>query len=322
MPLAVVSMGYVLSCEEFGPQELLGQAQLAEQAGFERLWISDRFHPWNDEQGHSPFVWSVIGALSQVTSLPITTAVTCPTMRIHPAIIAQAAATAAVQCPGGFVLGAGSGEALDEHIFGHRWPPPDLRLEMLQEAVELIRALHRGYQVEHHGQHFTVEYARLYTLPGQPVPIYVSASDIPAARLAGKIGDGMCSTIADPELVTVFRDSGGGDAPAQGGFKVCWADTTDDAVAMAHRRWAHEQLPGDLGELLPTPAHVEQASQLVGRDAVAEAVPCGPDAQRHIAAVRQFVNAGYDEVYVQQIGPEQDKFFEAWADRVLPKFHQ
>ena len=158
-------MGYFLSSEEFGPKELVRQAKLAEQAGFERLWISDHYHPWNEAQGQSPFVWSVIGALSEATRLPVTTAVTCPTMRVHPAVIAQAAATAAVQHEGRFVLGVGSGEALNEHILGDRWPSVGVRLAMLEEAVELIRLLHRGEQVSFHGEHYEVQDAQIYTRP-------------------------------------------------------------------------------------------------------------------------------------------------------------
>lgn len=171
----MASIGYFLSCEEFGPRELVRQAKLAEQAGFERLWISDHFHPWNAEQGNSPFVWSVIGALSEAVSLPVTTAVTCPTVRIHPAIIAQAAATAAVQLEGRFTLGVGSsGEWLNEHILGDPWPSIGVRLAMLEEAVELIRLLHRGEQVSFHGEHYQVHDAQIWTRPEQPVPIYVS----------------------------------------------------------------------------------------------------------------------------------------------------
>ncbi len=314
----MVSMGYFLSCEEFGPDELLRQARLAEDAGFEALWISDHFHPWNDDQGNSPFVWSVIGALSQVTSLPITTAVTCPTTRTHPGVVAHAAATVAVQCRGRFVLGVGSGEALNEHVFGDRWPPADVRLDMLREAVEVIRALHAGDQVRHRGRHYTVEDARLYTLPETPVPIYVSAFGRRAARLAGEIGDGFSSTIADPDLVRTFREHGGGTAPAQAGFKVCWADTEQDGVTTAHRRWAHEQLPGQLAQVLATPQQFEQASSLVSRQAVADAVPCGPDTQRPLDVIGRFADAGYDEVYAQQIGPNQDEFFRAWREHVLP----
>ena len=197
----MVSVGYFLSCEEFGPRELVRQAQLAEQAGFERFWISDHYHPWLRAQGQSPFVWSVIGALSQVTSLPITTAVTCPMIRIHPAIIAQAAATAAVQCRGDFVLGVGTGEALNEHILGDRWPPARVRRDMLREAVEVIRALHAGGEVTHYGKHYTVENAEVFTRPEQSVPIYVSGLGPVAARLAGEIGDGFCCAGPSGELV-------------------------------------------------------------------------------------------------------------------------
>ena len=166
--------GYFLSSEETTPAELVRQARLAEQAGFEALWISDHFHPWLDEQGQSGFVWSVIGAISQVTSLPITTAVTCPIMRMHPALVAQGAATAALLTEGRFTLGVGTGEALNEHIMGQRWPSAAERLEMLEEAVGLIRELFTGEQVRPPGQHFTAETARLYSVPRQPPPIYIS----------------------------------------------------------------------------------------------------------------------------------------------------
>src|SRR5512135_3389577 len=209
--------GYFLSCEEFAPADLLEQARQAEQAGFDALWISDHFHPWNDEQGQSPFVWSVIGALSQVSRLPVSTGVTCPTVRIHPAIIAQAAATSSVLHQGRFVLGVGSGEALNEHILGDPWPSADVRLAMLDEAVEVIRRLHSGQVVDHDGTYYTVENARLYTLPASPTPIYVSGFGPKSANLAGRIGDGFCSTMPDPELVGAFREGGGGKKPAQAG---------------------------------------------------------------------------------------------------------
>ena len=217
----MVNIGYFLSCEEFGPRELVRQAKLAEQAGFERLWISDHFHPWNAEQGNSPFVWSVIGALSEAVSLPITTAVTCPTVRFHPAIIAQAAATAAVQLEGRFTLGVGSGEALNEHILGDPWPSVGVRLAMLEEAVELIRLLHRGEQVSFHGEHYQVQDAQIWTLPDQPVPIYISGFGPQATELAARIGDGYCTASPDPELVGLFRKNGDPSRPVQGGVKVC-----------------------------------------------------------------------------------------------------
>ncbi|MEV0676481.1 TIGR03557 family F420-dependent LLM class oxidoreductase [Actinosynnema sp. NPDC050436] len=313
----MVSTGYFLSCEEFGPRELVRQAQWAAEAGFERLWISDHFHPWIAEQGQSPFVWSVIGALSERTRLPITTAVTCPTTRVHPAIIAQAAATAAVQCEGRFALGVGSGEALNEHILGDAWPPAPVRLEMLEEAVAVIRALHTGDEVDHHGEHYTVENARLYTLPDRPVPIYVSAFGPKAAKLAGRIGDGLCSTKPDGDLIATYRESGG-VGPAQGGFKVCHAPTEEEGVRTARRLWPSEHLPGELAQVLPTPRHFEQASTLVTEEAVAGAVPTGPDPRRYLDTLRAYADAGYDEVYVQQIGPDQERFFEFWAQEVAP----
>jgi G6PDH family F420-dependent oxidoreductase len=316
----MVSVGYSLSCEEFGPQELVCQARLAEQAGFERLWISDHYHPWRREQGQSPFVWSVIGALSQVTSLPISTGVTCPIIRIHPAIIAQASATAAVQCRGQFVLGVGTGEALNEHILGDRWPPFGVRRDMLREAVEVIRALHAGGEVTHYGKYYTVENAEIYTQPEQPVPIYVSGLGPGAAQFAGQIGDGFCATVASSELVRIFRDAGGGSKPAQAGMKVCWAETEEKGLATAHRLWPNEALPG-VAQTLPTPRDFEAITDIVTKEMVGSAVLCGPDPHRHLDMVGKYIDAGFDEIYVQQIGPDQELFFDGWAREVLPQLH-
>ena len=311
-------IGYFLSCEEFGPAELIEQAKMAEQAGFEALWISDHFHPWTDEQGNSPFVWSVIGALSQVTSLPVTTAVTCPTVRTHPAVIAQAAATSAVLLDGRFVLGVGSGEALNEHILGTVWPEAEVRLEMLEEAVEVIRKLLAGGNVSHHGKHYTVENARIYTLPEQPPPIYMSGFGPKAIELAARIADGYIATAPNREWVEMFRDSAGADKPAQAGTKVCWGADEASARKTAYRLWPTSVLPGELGQVLPTPTHFEQAAQLVTEEQIGEAIVCGPDVQRHVKALRAYADAGFDEVYVNQIGPEQEGFFAAYRDQVLP----
>jgi G6PDH family F420-dependent oxidoreductase len=315
----MVSVGYFLSSEEHGPRELVQQARWAEQAGFERLWVSDHFHPWLDEQGQSPFVWGVIGALSEATSLPITTAVTCPTIRMHPAIVAQAAATAALQCPGGFTLGVGSGEALNEHVTGEKWPVAGQRLDMLEEAVDVIRKLHTGDEVSHRGDHYTVENARLYSVPGEPVPIYVSAFGPRAVEFAARIGDGYCVTTPDADLVEQFRAHGGGDKPVQGGVKVCWAASEEAGVATARRLWPNEALGGQLAQELHRPADFAAATELVTEGMIAEQLACGPDVDAHVAAVTAYAEAGFDEVYVQQIGPEQEPFFEAWANEVLPQ---
>ncbi len=310
-------IGCFLSSEEFAPRDLVVNAQRAEKAGFHALWISDHYHPWNDEQGHSPFVWSVIGAISQVTDLPITTGVTCPTLRIHPAIVAQAAATSSVMLEGRFGLGVGSGEALNEHILGDRWPEADVRLEMLEEAVDVMRALWRGDQHSHHGAHYTVENARIYDLPEQPPPVLVSGFGPKATRLAARIGDGYCTTSPDKEAIDLYR-SEGGKGPVHAGTKVCFMADEDEARATAHRLWPNEALPGELAQVLPTPAHFEQACELVEPEMLV--TPVGPDIETHVASLRQYLDAGVDELFVQQIGPDQDAFFDTWAPQVLPHF--
>src|SRR3954468_7768495 len=273
--------GYFLSCEEYSPAQLVEQAVAAEQAGFEGLWISDHYLPWNDEQGQSPFVWGMIGALSQACSLPVTTAVTCPTTRVHPAVIAQAAATAAVQLEGRFTLGVGTGEALNEHILGDVWPSADVRLEMLEEAVDLIRHLWKGEPVTTQGKHYRTDTARIYTPPDEPPPIYVSAFGPKALEVAARIGDGFINTADDADAVKAFKEKSGGK-PAQGGVKVAWADTEDEGVDHAHRLWANAGLPGELAQVLPTPQHFEQASQLVTLESTAESIVAGNDIDKHV----------------------------------------
>lgn len=312
-------IGYFLSSEEFSPRELVEQARMAKDAGFEALWISDHFHPWNDAQGQSGFVWGTIGALSQAVDLPITTAVTCPTVRLHPAIVAQAAATAAVLTEGKFTLGVGTGEALNEHIFGDAWPPARVRRDMLEEAVEVMRALWQGGVVNHRGTHYTIDSARLYTLPERPVPVYVSGFGPGSARLAGRIGDGYIGIEPDAELIGRFRENGGAGKPTQGGFKVCWSRDRDAAVKTVHERWANEGLPGELAQVLPQPKHFEQASTLVTPDMLAEKIVCGDDADAHLEKLNAYVDAGYDEVYVNQIGPDQRGFFDFYAENILPR---
>jgi len=316
-----VRVGYALSSEEFPPQALVEQARRAEEAGFSGLWISDHYHPWNDAQGESPFVWTTIGAIAQVTSrVPVITAVTCPTVRIHPAIIAQAAATCGVLLEGRFALGVGSGEALNEHILGDRWPAADVRLEMLEEAIEVMRLLWEGGTKSHRGRHYRVENARIYTLPDEPPRVLISGFGPKSTKLAGRVGDGYCLTKPDRELVELFRSSGGGDHVVQGSMKVCYGPDEAAARKTALRLWPTEQLPGELSQVLPTPRHFEQAAQLVTEEMIAEAVPCGPDLERHLDRLRRFEEAGFDEVYVQQIGPDNEEFFRVYEREVLPSF--
>ncbi|MEV4275485.1 TIGR03557 family F420-dependent LLM class oxidoreductase [Actinoplanes xinjiangensis] len=312
-------IGYFLSSEEYSPTELIEQAKGAERAGFQGLWISDHYHPWVDAQGQSAFVWSMIGALSQATGLPITTAVTCPTVRIHPAVIAQAAATSAVLTGGRFRLGVGTGEALNEHIFGDAWPELDVRLEMLEEAIEIMRGLWTGETFSHHGKHYTVENARIYTLPEKPVEILVSGFGPKAVDSAGRIGDGYVSVMPDGDLVSRFRKAGGGGKVAQGGFKAAFADTAEEGARIAYEKWPNAGVPGELSQVLPSPKHFEQASQLVTQEMVAEAFVCGNDPEHHLEMIRKYADAGFDEVYVANTGPHYQGLFDLYAREILPK---
>jgi G6PDH family F420-dependent oxidoreductase len=313
-----VRIGYFLSSEEHGPTALVEQAKWAEAAGFDALWISDHFHPWNDEQGHSPFVWSVIGALAEATSLPVTTAVTCPTVRIHPAIIAQAAATSALLHEGRFTLGVGSGEALNEQVLGDGWPLAATRLEMLEEAVEVMRALWTGEVINHDGKHYVVEHARIYSLPDQPPPVYVSAFGPAAIEVAARIGDGFITTKPSADDLKSYRKHGG-KGPAQGGVKVCYGSNKTKARATAHRLWANSGVPGELAQVLRTPEHFMQASELVTEKMTGESVVCGADVDAHVKALQEYADAGYDEVYVGQMGDEPKPFFDFYEAKVLPK---
>jgi len=312
-------IGYFLSSEEFTPAELVEQARLASSAGFTSLWISDHYHPWTDAQGNSPFVWSVVGALSAVGRLPVTTAVTCPTVRIHPAVVAQAAATSAVMHDGRFVLGVGSGEALNEHILGDPWPGADVRLDMLEEAVIVMRMLWEGGFVNYHGKYYTVENARLYTLPEEMPKVYVSGIGPKSIELAAQLGDGFISVAPDAEAVSTFHKAGGEGKPTQAGCKVCYAPTAEEALDIAYERWPNSALPGELSQVLPSPRHFEQASQLVTREMVGKRIVCGPDADAHLELIDKYVKAGFDDIHVANIGPYQAEFFDFYRDLILPQ---
>jgi G6PDH family F420-dependent oxidoreductase len=312
--------GYFLSSEEYEPASLVRQAEMAEQAGFEALWISDHYHPWLDEQGQSGFVWSVIGAVSQVTSLPVATAVTCPIIRIHPAIIAQAAATAALLTGGRFTLGVGTGEALNEHVTGARWPAADERQEMLEEAVTVIRELMSGRQVTHHGPHYRVDTARLYSVPDTPPPVYVSGFGEKSARLAARIGDGYICMGPQADLIKLYRDEGGGDRTVQGGIKGCWAPDAAQARRAMQRLWATDSIPGEAAQLLPLPRHFGQLAELVTEDMIS--APCGPDPEPFVRAIRAHEQAGFDEVYLGQVGGRLEGFFDFFASQLLPRLRE
>jgi G6PDH family F420-dependent oxidoreductase len=317
----MTAFGYALSSEEHGPRELVENARRAEEAGFEFAMVSDHFHPWTDAQGQSPFVWSVIGGIAQATErLRLGTGVTCPTIRIHPAIIAHAAATSAVMMDGRFFLGLGTGENLNEHVVGEGWPAPDERLAMLEEAIEIMRLLWAGGEQTFRGSFYDVEQARLYTLPEDPVEIAVAAAKPGAAQLAGRAADAFINTAPDAEVIGEFEAAGGQGKPKYGQITVCWAESEEEATRTVHRLWANEGLPGELAQLLPTPTNFEEASQLVTPEMMAESVPCGPDTDKIVAAFQEFADAGFDELYVQQIGDRQAEWIELLSREIVPRF--
>ncbi len=318
----MVELGYTLSSEEHPPNRLVEIARLAEDAGFGYALVSDHFHPWIDRQGQSPFVWPVIGGVAHATRrIRLGTGVTCPTMRIHPAIVAQAAATSAAMLPGRFFLGVGSGENLNEHVVAPRWPEAAIRLEMLEEAVELIRSLWQGELVSHHGTHFEVANARLYTLPDEPPPLYVAGSGERAASLAARAGDGLIGVAPSSEIVGAYRDAGG-TGPRYGQLHVCWAETEEQARKTTREVWPNVAIPGELSQELPLPRHFEQAALTITEDMVAELVPCGPDPEVHLAQLQRFVDAGYDHVFVHQIGDDQEQAVEFYRREIMPRLDQ
>jgi len=317
----MVQLGYALSSEEHGPKDLVRYARAAEEAGFSFALISDHYHPWIDRQGQSPFVWAVIGGIAQATErLRLGTGVTCPTFRMHPAIIAQAAATAASMMPGRFFLGVGSGEALNEHVVGLRWPSASVRQDMLVEAIEIMRLLWQGGFQSYDGEYFLVEEARIYTLPDTPPEVMVAAAGPRAATIAGQFGDGLIVTAPKPELVQRFEQAGGAGKPRFGQVTACWAEDEAQARRTALEYWPNAALPGQLGQELPLPRHFEQAIQLVTEEQVAEAIVCGPDPDKHAQAIQEYVDAGCDHVYVHQVGPDQEGFLDFYRREILPRF--
>lgn len=315
----MAKIGYSMITEEHPPERLLEHAKKAEGIGFDYLGVSDHFHPWLGTQGQAPFVWNILGALSVVTEkVEVSTAVTCPTMRYHPAIVAQAAATTARMLEGRFHLGVGSGEALNESILGKHWPDASTRQRMLKEAVEMIRELWKGEATTMHGEFYKVENATIFTLPEKLPEIHVAASGKKAAKLAGEIGDGFWGLAPDSELLEIFDKAGGKGKRKYGQFHVCVARSKDEAVKIAHKHWANTGLPGELNVILPTPAHFEQACELVREEDVEKKLACGPDPAEHIKMFKEYFEAGYTHVSVHQVGPDHKLFFELYEKEVLP----
>jgi len=317
----MTEIGYTLSSEEHSPTDLVEYARQAERAGFDFCSISDHFHPWVSAQGEAPFVWSALGGVATATDdIDVGVGVSAPIQRFHPAIYAQATATVAAMFEDRrFYAGVGTGENLNEHVLGDRWPEHAVRMEMLEEAVEVIRALWTGGEVSHYGEHYTVENARLFTLPEEPPPVCVSAYGERAARAAADFGDGFWS-VGPRDVVETWEDHGG-EGPRFCQLQACVAETEAEAVSTAHELWPNSALPGELSTELATPALFEQATEMVSEDDIREgSIVTDPDPQTHVDAIEAAVDAGYDHVYTMQIGDDQGALLELYEEAVLPSF--
>ena len=315
----MTELGYALSSEEHAPSALVRNAVRAEEIGFTFALISDHIHPWVDAQGHSAFVWSTIGAIAQATErLRLGTGVTCPMIRIHPAIVAHAAATSAVLMKGRFFLGVGTGENLNEHVTGAKWPAPDERLEMLEEAVAVVRLLWEGGYQTHRGKYYTVEHTRIFDLPDDPIELAVAAMQPQAAELAGRIGDSFVNVSPDEELVEKFDAGGAKGRNKYGQVTGCFAESEEAAKTTVMDVWPTALVEGAASQELPYPEHFEQVSAAGNPDDLD--MPLGPDPEPWLAQIKAFEQAGFTHVYLHQIGQDQDAFFEFVAKSLLPQF--
>jgi len=315
-----MELGYALSSEEHAPADLVRHARAAEEAGFTFGLISDHIHPWVDAQGHSAFVWSVIGGIAQVTErFRIGTGVTCPLIRIHPAIVAHAAATCGCLMPGRFFLGVGTGENLNEHVLGAKWPAPDERLEMLEEAVELIRLLWQGDYQTHRGKHYTVENLRIFDVPDEPIEIAVAAMQPQAAELAGRIGDSLVNVAPKSEIFAKFDEGGGKGKPRYGQITACYAKSKDEAKETAFKVWPNALVEGSASQELPLPSDFEQLVEGRSPDELEGTLTLGPDPDEYLEQIKEYDEAGYTHVYFHQIGPAQEEFLHFAREQLLPR---
>lgn len=314
----MVKIGYTMMTEQAGPKELVEHVVHAERVGFDFSVTSDHYFPWLDVQGHASYAWSVLGAAAQATTrIPLMTYVTCPTIRYHPAVIAQKAATLQLLSDGRFRLGLGSGENLNEHVVGGGWPPADVRQEMLAEAVEIIRGLFAGGYVNHHGTHFDVESAKLWDLPDEPPPIGIAVSGPQSCELAGRLGDLVIATEPGSELVADFDRHGGAGKPRVGQLPVCFDRDRDTAVARAHDQFRWFAGGWKVNSELPGTAGFAAATRFVRPEDVAESIPCGDDVDTFVDAVRPYVEAGFTEVALVQVGGDTQHDFLDWAEAEL-----
>ena len=313
------SFGYTMMCEQAGPRQLVRDVTRAEEAGFDFSVISDHFQPWLDSQGHSPYAWAVLGAAAQATErIGLMTYVTCPILRYHPAVVAQKAATVQLLSENRFRLGLGAGENLNEHVVGQGWPAVGARHAMLEEAVEIISGLFDGEpSFNYRGAYFDVEQARLWDLPEQRVPIGIAVSGPDSCRLAGQQGDIMIAVTPEAELGEMFDAAGGQGKPRVGQVAISYDQDRDAAVRRAHEEFRWFGLGWKVNADLPNPESFKAATQFVSPGQVADGLSCGPDVDEHVQAIRAYVDAGFDEVAIVQVGGAAQTAFLEWAEREL-----
>jgi G6PDH family F420-dependent oxidoreductase len=320
MRVSDVRFGYTLMTEQSGPKDLVSYAIEAERVGFDLLVCSDHYSPWLTSQGHAPYAWTVLGAVAQATSrVELATYVTCPIQRYHPAVVAQKAATLRVLSDGRFLLGLGSGENLNEHVTGEGWPPIDQRQDMLAEAIEIIRALHTGELVTWEGDYFRVDSARIWDCPEGGVPLGVAVSGGKSVARFAPLADHLIAVEPDADLIADWQAAAReSDFRTIGQIPICWDPDRDTAVAKAHDQFRWFAGGWAVNADLPTPAGFAGASQFVRPDDVADTIPCGPDLDGIVEAVRPYWEAGFTDIALVQVGDDgQERFLEEAAGPVL-----
>jgi G6PDH family F420-dependent oxidoreductase len=314
----MTEFGYTAMCEQTPVRQLVTDLVSAEAAGFDFSVMSDHYFPWIEEQGHSGYAWSVLGAAAQATErLPLMTFVTCPTFRYHPAVVAQKAATMGELSKGRFTLGVGAGENLNEHVVGAGWPATRVRHERLAEAVQIIRSLFSGDYVNFSGKHYTVERAKLFDLPERQVPIAIALSGSDSVTLAAEHGDAMIMTEPDGDLVAAFSKAAGKKKPRYGQLPVCYDTDAVKARANALRLWRWAASGWYVMSELPEPRSFDAASQSVTEDDIAQLVPCGPDVETYLTAAKKWLEAGFTHLAFVQVGANSQRTFINWAEREL-----
>jgi G6PDH family F420-dependent oxidoreductase len=315
----VTAFGYTMMCEQSRADQLVKDVSLAEQAGFDFSVISDHYQPWLASQGHSPYAWAVLGAAANATErIGLMTYVTCPILRYHPAVVAQKAATVQILSGNRFRLGLGAGENLNEHVVGERWPSVGLRHEMLSEAIDVISSLFDDEEpINFRGKHFDVESAKLWDLPDRRVPIGVAVSGPDSCRLAGSKADLMIAVEPKSELGEMFDAAGGSGKGRVGQIAVSYDPDRDTAVKRAHEQFRWFGLGWKVNADLPNPDAFEGATQFVTEEQVGEQLACGPDVEEHVERIRPFIDAGFTEIALVQIGAETQERFISWSEREL-----